>query len=303
MKIEHLESFAYPEDLTAKLKDEVLQPLKDTKARIRLSDGVAIEAAAFELMESGTHQMHACVSTQAGCKFGCCFCESGKNGFKRDLSSQEIVQEIELLSRAVGKDRLDHVVYMGIGEPLDNFDNVVASIRTLTSDAWYEGKISLATVGIPALLRRLGSERLPLRMIWVSLHAASSEKRARIMPVGRAVSVEDTVRAAQEFARATSTQTWINYMILRGFNNSEADAKALVALLANAAEELSVMLTIPNGKVEGYESGDMDDVRRFESVLRNLGMRNRIARFYAAGRSVQAGCGEFIFYPEASKTG
>lgn len=296
MKIENIRKFTYPDELSAAWKDEVISPLQDTKVQIRLHDDTMIEAGIFELIENGTKQIHACISSQAGCKFGCHFCKSGLNGFKRNLSKQEILDEISLLSSLSARPTFDHVVYMGIGEPLDNFENVTTSIQDLTKDKQYLNRVSLATIGIPESLRELESLKLPLRMVWVSLHAASDTKRAQLMPIGKTCKICDVVSAAKSFATNTLTQTWINYMIFQGFNDSIDDAQELTELLKGTENEIFVMLTIPNGHVPGYVPGNMRDVHRFQSCLQESGLQNKVARFFAAGRSVQAGCGEFVFH-------
>src|SRR3989344_8383941 len=199
MKVISAVSYTYPQDFSERWEKEVFRPLRDHKATIQLDDGAAIEAAAFELVEFGASSVHACVSTQAGCKFGCHFCSSGLNGLSRHLSADEIVAEVFRIAEVAKVPRFDHIVYMGIGEPLDNFDNVVASIRRLNQDPWYHSRISLATVGILPKLRCLAQESLPLRMLWVSLHAATDEKRQEIMPIARTYSVEETVREASFF--------------------------------------------------------------------------------------------------------
>jgi 23S rRNA (adenine2503-C2)-methyltransferase len=298
VKILSASTYPYPQDFSEQWSREVFRPLRDHKASIQLEGGATIEAAAFELVEFGVPSIHACISTQAGCKFGCHFCSSGLNGFSRNLSTSEIVEEVARIAEIAKVSRFDHIVYMGIGEPLDNFDNVVTSIRRLNEDPWYQNKISLATVGVLPKLRSLARENLPLRMLWVSLHAATDTKRRAIMPIAQIYTVEETVREASFFRTTTGTETWINYMILSGFNDLEADAEALAQLLAKNDPGLAVMVTIPNGTVANYTAGTMDDVHTFMERLTRHGVTNRIARFFAAGRPLHAGCGEFLFHPQ-----
>jgi 23S rRNA (adenine2503-C2)-methyltransferase len=300
MKILGVRSFSYPEEIKSEWKDIIFWPIKDHKFSIELEDGAVIECASFELIEKGKHEMHACISTQAGCKFACHFCVSGKRGFTRNLTSQEIFGEVSTMASNLGIQHFDHVVYMGIGEPLDNLISVDGSIRLMTeSDPWYAGRLSIATVGIVSGLKRLQELNLPLRMLWASLHAATEDKRTLIMPVAaRACSIRDMLYAVIAFAKESNVQTWVNYMVLHGFNDLDEDVQSFARLLDQTDGILSVMITIPNGSVEGFCPGTAYDAQEFERRLIAIGVKNRIARFFAAGRPVNAGCGEFVFLPQ-----
>ena len=158
-------------------------PVEDRKVKISLDDSRTIEAGVFSFLFRGRIEHHACISTQVGCKFGCQMCSSGRNGFFRNLTHSEIIEQIALLEREVVKQRLDEILFMGIGEPLDNYDNFVAALTTL---APYSGKLAFATVGLPQKLIDLSREVLPaLRMAWISLHASDDRKRASLMPVAK----------------------------------------------------------------------------------------------------------------------
>lgn len=297
MKIVQKSSFTYPPDVSDRWKGEIFQPLVDYKFKFLLSDGNAIEAGVFELLVNGAKEVHACVSTQAGCKFGCAMCTSGQNGFVRNLMKEEILAQINLLSDVANVQTFDHIVFMGIGEPLDNYDNFVGGVTDLVSgNIAYAGKLSFATVGLPQKLLRLLQEPIPaFRMLWISLHAPTDEKRVQIMPVDKAFSVQKILDAAKKFANRASTEVWINYMLFRGFNDSVDDAKSLADLLLGTEGIFSVMITEPNNDLPQYQGADVSDLKRFEGYLKEAGMKNRIARFIAAGKQVNAGCGEFIF--------
>lgn len=297
MRIIKGSSFTYPLKISERWRDEVFQPLVDHKFKILLSDGNAIEAGVFELLVNGRKEMHACISTQAGCKFGCTMCSSGKNGFSRNLTREEILKEVQCLSDRVMVPMFDHVVFMGIGEPLDNYNNFVGSVAGLVdSNKAYAGRLSFATVGLPRKLLRLAQEQIPaFRMLWVSLHAPTDEKRIKIMPVDRAFKIQDILEAARKFAIRTPTEVWINYMLFRGFNDDVEDAEILASLLMRTEGIFSVMITEPNNDLPQYQGADILDLRRFEEYLRSAGVKNRIARFIAAGKQVNAGCGEFVF--------
>jgi 23S rRNA (adenine2503-C2)-methyltransferase len=298
MKVLNIDSYTHPSTEVDRMKLEVFRPLRDHKVTIELDDGAVIEAGIFELITNGQKETHACISTQAGCKFHCTFCSSGRNGFKRNLSSQEILEEVLILSRIAEKDNFERIMYMGIGEPLDNLDGVVASIDGLLKlSGLYRHNISIATVGVIPRLKQLASYNLPLRMLWVSLHAAFDEKRSQIMPVTRSVKIRNLIEATVDFAHQTSTDTWLNYMILKGFNDGVEDARMLVELLKGTENSLSLMITRPNGEVPDMIPGKIEDIYRFQDLLLESGLLNKTVRFFAVGNPVNAGCGEFIFHP------
>ncbi len=298
MKIIKKSSFTYPLNETYK-GELVFKPLIDYKFRILLSDGNCIEAGVFKLLVDGKMEMHACVSTQAGCKFGCIMCKSGEKGFVRNLSTEEILKQIKLISNSSQVKFFDHVVFMGIGEPLDNYSNFISSVIDLIkTNNSYSGRLSLATVGLPDKLRLLLEEPIPnFKMLWISLHAPTDEKRARLIPISKIYSIGEIINTAQYFACHTKTEVWINYMLFRGFNDGYEDAHSLAAILKNTESIFSLMITEPNNDLPNYRRGNYLDLSKFEKYLLSLGVKNRIAKFIAAGKKVNAGCGEFIFKP------
>lgn len=304
MKIIAVSSSTYSQVEASLWKDDRFQPVSDHKVKIELHDGSIVEAGVFEVTKGLKKEFHACISTQAGCKFKCSFCSSGARGFERDLSRDEILEEISILAKLAEIGSFDRLMYMGIGEPLDNFDNVVGSMQQLLEiNPVYVGRISLATIGILPKLHKLALLKLPLRRIWVSLHAASDEKRLQIMPISKAYKAKELVSAAKAFAEISGTETWLNYMIFQGFNDSLEDASMLVELLKDTEDDLSVVITVPNGERSGYVGGSLDDVHRFQDYLIELGMKNRTEHFFSVGRSSNAGCGEFVFYPSSTQSG
>lgn len=297
MQIVKRSSFTYPTDITNRYNPAFFQPIIDYKFQIRLFDGNSIEAGVFKLLVGSNQEMHACISIQAGCKFGCAMCTSGRNGFVRNLTKEEVFTQVKLLANEVNITVFDHVVFMGIGEPLDNYDNFVGSVASIVDDnSNYAGRLSFATVGLPQKLLRLLSEPIPMfRMLWISLHAPSDEKRVQIMPVDKAFPVQEILGAAKKFAFQTSTEVWINYMLFRKFNDGFDDAKALTELLHGTENIFSIMITEPNNNLPQYVGADIADLCRFEEYLKDIGIKNRVARFIAAGKQLNAGCGEFIF--------
>jgi 23S rRNA (adenine2503-C2)-methyltransferase len=301
MKVKSLRNSSHSESFEGSRITLPHKPVRDYKATIELFDGALIETGVFELEDSTSNNsvFHICVSTQAGCKFNCSFCASGKNGFSRNLTDQEIIGQIILLKEIVRIERFDHIVFMGIGEPLDNLNNVVHSIQNIISlDSWYSEKISLATVGVLPKLKELADMSVPLKRLWVSLHAAINEKRSSMIPIGKKYSVEETILGARYFSqRNGSIQTWVNYMVLNNFNDSEDDAKALADILSGSEKELSLMLTFPNGEISKIHNCENVIIKNFQKKLNQYEIKNEIAVFSSFGTEVNAGCGGFIFTP------
>ena len=268
-------------------------PVEDRKFKILLDDGHSIEAGVFTMESGGKIEHHACISSQVGCKFACRMCSSGKNGFFRNLTAQEILGEIMLLEKGVGIPKLDEVLFMGIGEPLDNYDNFVAALKQLIH---YSGRLSFATVGLPDKLINLSKEDLPrLKMVWISLHASDDAKRSSIMPVNKAFKISDVLDSAKRFTMATKVRVWINYLLFGGFNDSDQDAESLVRLMDGTEAYFRVQISEPNNDLPDYKAASGAQLESFEKKLKDLGLKNDTFCFKAAGKDVQAGCGEFVY--------
>lgn len=205
-----------------------------TKVLFALPDGNAIETVRIRRRTG----MTACVSSQVGCAFGCTFCASGKLGLKRHLRAGEIVQQVLELGRAVNR-----IVFMGIGEPLHNDDQVLAAIRILRDRRGLSlptSGITISTIGIPAKLRRLREEHLKINLT-ISLHATDDETRHQLIPGARTTSIADVIDASQSWAhRHNRTVTYV-YLLLPGVNDTEDDARRLIHLLADAKARINLM--------------------------------------------------------------
>lgn len=281
------------EPTVKKWKSGEFVPVEDRKFKILLDDGHLIEAGVFTMNVRGNIEHHACISSQVGCKFACRMCSSGKNGFFRNLTAQEILGEIRLLEEGVGVSQLDEILFMGIGEPLDNYENFVATLRQLNH---YSNRLSFATVGLPDKLIQLSKEDLPrLKMVWISLHASDDAKRSSIIPANRVFKILDVLDSAMRFAIATKVRVWINYLLFRNFNDSDQDAESLVRLMAGTENNFRVQISEPNNDLPGYKAASGVELESFERKLKGLGLKNETFCFKAAGKDVHAGCGEFVY--------
>ncbi|WP_456324388.1 radical SAM protein [Desulfonauticus submarinus] len=300
MKITSKKKYNYSKQKTGEWKKETFQPLTDLKLSLELDDGNIIECAAFHMIMGGRVEEHACISTQVGCKYGCKFCMSGKNGYLRNLSKEEMKDELKILCQEEGIKKFDCIVFMGIGEPLDNYDEVVTCIKELIKKKdLYSGirRIALATVGIPNLLDKLAKEKLPIDL-WISLHASDNEKRKRIMPIANKYSFSEIIKSAENYYKKVGRFVWLNYMLFLGFNNFNEDAKKIAGLLKDKKDVFKFILTEPNNNMDNFKKADYNDLLEFENKLRKHGVENEIVRFMTAGKDVGAGCGEFIFIPK-----
>lgn len=298
MKVIKRNVFDYPLKISRQWKDLTFRPTRDLKLSIKLDDGNIIECAVFKMEKDGEIEEHACISTQVGCKFGCKFCTSGKNGFIRNLNKEEIYQEIELLAKEESIKKFDCIVFMGIGEPLDNYDAVTETVQRLINEKdLYTGKrkIGIATNGgMIDNVKKLSSLNLPIEL-WISLHAIDDKKRSLIMPVNKSVQIDQVLASAEDYATTTGRPVWLNYMLFPGFNDSNEDVLKLAEVLNGKTDKFSIILTEPNNDIDDYKKADYKDILIFEQKLIDVGIKNKIFRFVTAGKKVGGGCGEFIF--------
>lgn len=198
------------------------------KFLFKLQDGFAIETAVIPDMD----RLTVCLSSQVGCKFACKFCVSGKNGFERDLSVAELTGQLTAAARHFPC-KVTNIVFMGIGEPLDNFDNLVAAIKILTEKhafAFPKRKICVSTSGLVPQILKLSDLELGIKLS-ISLHAANDKLRSTLMPVNKKYPIKELIAAAIAFAQGERNPVTFEYVLLRGVNDSAADALSLAKLL------------------------------------------------------------------------
>lgn len=264
------------------------------KYLFRMTDGECVESV-FMRYEHGTS---LCVSSQAGCAMGCRFCASTLLGKARDLTASEIYGQAVMAGRDTGE-RVDNIVLMGTGEPLDNFDNVVRFIR-LISDSLGLGlgvrHISLSTCGLVPGIYRLAETGLPVTLS-VSLHASDDATRDALMPVNRAYNIEKLLTACRDFFRKTGRRVTFEYTLISGKNDSEKDALKLADLLRKGMTDdgrvspCHVNLIRLNEVEEtGLEAPSPDRAKAFVGTLRKAGINATVRR--RLGADVTASCGQ-----------
>ena len=256
-----------------------------TKWLWALGDGAQIEAVLMHYPDRVT----VCVSTQAGCAMACQFCATGQAGFQRQLSAGEIVEQVAEAMRAAQPRRLSNVVFMGMGEPLANYDRVWRAVTRLHGEMGLSARhLTLSTVGVVPGIRRLAGERLPVNLA-VSLHAANDEKRDALVPINKRYPLADLAAACAEYVKATGRRLSIEWAMIHDVNDQESDALelSLFARPLGAHVNLIPLNPTPGYAVRGTSSGG---VRRFRDQLENWGVNATIRM--TRGAEIDAACGQ-----------
>ncbi|HJB42907.1 MAG TPA: 23S rRNA (adenine(2503)-C(2))-methyltransferase RlmN [Candidatus Gemmiger avicola] len=256
------------------------------KYLLELADGNCIETVLMRYHYGNT----VCVSTQVGCAMGCRFCASTQAGRVRDLTPGEIAAEIYTAQKDTGE-RVSHVVLMGIGEPLHNFDNVMDFLTLITCP---EGlnigmrNISLSTCGLVPKIDALAERKLQLTLS-VSLHAPDNTVRSSMMPINDAYPLEKLIPACRRYQKTTGRRISFEYSMVRGVNDSPEMARKLAELIRGMGAHVNL---IPINPVDGspYSATDARNVQRFRQMLEDLGVNATVRR--RLGADISAACGQ-----------
>lgn len=256
------------------------------KFLIKLIDNCAIESVFMRYNHGNT----LCVSTQVGCKMGCKFCASTKEGFERSLLASEIEGQIQTVQRYTGE-KISNVVYMGIGEPLDNYDNVVKSIRIINDAQGLNigaRHISLSTCGLVPKIYKLAEENIQCTLS-ISLHATTDEKRRDIMPIANKYSIEELLTACKEYIKITGRRISFEYALIYGKNDSYEDALALAKLLRGMIAHVN-LIPVNEIKEKEYKKATEKSVEKFMNTLNSMGIVTTVRR--ELGSDIDAACGQ-----------
>ena len=249
-------------------------------------DGNAIET----VLMSYHHGYSICVSSQIGCKMGCKFCASTGINFIRDLTSGEIVEQILAVERD-NQIRISNVVFMGIGEPLDNYDNVVNAIRIINNPKGINigaRHISISTSGLVPKIYQLAEENIQCTLS-ISLHATTDEKRSSMMPVNNRYNIEELLKACKDYIKKTNRRISFEYALAKDNNDNLEDAKRLVKLLKGMICHVNL---IPINKIENgaYTKSSNENIMKFRDYLNEHGIVATIRR--ELGSDIDAACGQ-----------
>jgi len=265
------------------------------KFAFRLDDGAVIESVLIPA--KGRHTL--CVSSQAGCAMGCRFCLTAGMGFHRNLTPAEIVNQVVAAQehmigagvvRATTRQLVDNLVFMGMGEPLANYDNLIAALTILMDQrgqGFSERRITVSTCGLPSRIRDLARDiRVNLA---VSLHSVDDATRSTLMPVNRTHGVEDVLAACREYATATKQVVFIEYALIADFNDAASDAHRLAERLRDLPCRINLLAynEVPNLP---YRCSPETSIRVFKAILAKAGFRTLVRT--SRGADVSAACGQ-----------
>lgn len=261
-----------------------------SKGLFRLADGSEVEAV---LMEHYGDRNTVCISSQAGCAFACAFCSTGQAGFTRQLEPTEIFDQARYFARelALKNERITNVVFMGMGEPFHNYEAVMNSVALL-NDAQGFGlghrHITISTVGLVEKIDSFAGEGVQVNLA-ISLHAPSDGVRNRIMPVNRRFSMDDLLAACDRYIEKTNRKVFFEYVMLRGINDSQEDARELARRMRGHLYHVNLIPynTTPDAPFAGTEN---EEIWKFAGVLDEAGIPTTVRQ--NMGRDIAAACGQ-----------
>lgn len=267
-----------------KIKKRLVSKIDNTvKYLYGLPDGEAIESVLMEYK----HGNSLCISSQVGCKMGCRFCASTVAGWVRDLTPSEMLLQIYETERDSGR-RVDSVVMMGIGEPLDNFDNVVKFLEILNSggDGMSLRHLSLSTCGVVDRIYELAELKLGVTLS-ISLHAATDEKRSSIMPINGRFGLKTLMKACDDYFKMTGRRISFEYSLIEGVNDTDESADELIRLLRGKNCHVNL---IPINEIKERDFKKSRFVERFRKRLTDAGLNATVRR--TLGADISAACGQ-----------
>lgn len=258
-----------------------------TKVLFELNDKEKIETVLIPTATRAT----VCVSTQAGCKFACRFCASGIGGWKRNLSCAEILEQVLYMKGIAKKKPLSHIVFMGVGEPLDNYDNLLKAIRIINSAKGMNigaRRITISTCGIIPKIEKLAGEGMQIELA-VSLHGSSDESRNVLMPVNKKYPIEDLIEVCRRYNKVTKRQITFEYILIKDVTCTDEIACELGRLLKGLLCKINL---IPYNPIDefNHEPPSRNKMFAFKNQLQKFGILATIRR--PRGQDVSAACGQ-----------
>ncbi len=297
---------AFPIDLP-KITHESKSIDGTIKYLFSLSDGCTIEAV---LIPSEMRDAHGaarrktlCLSTQVGCPLDCKFCATATLKLKRDLTVPEIIAQFFEVERSSGE-KITNVVYMGMGEPLLNYDNVIASLKILTDpklEILGPKRITVSTSGFPDEIKAFANEGLGVKLA-LSLHATTDELRSKLMPINRRYHLDEVIAAMEEYYRITKIPVTYEYILFQGLNDTTADAKRLARITRRVPSKVNVIpfhpidFTSPKGIAATLHPTSDKSFREFIAALKSLDVQVMVRS--SAGVDIEAACGQLALSNE-----
>jgi len=262
------------------------------KALVTFSDGLKAETV---LMRHREGRNTVCVSSQIGCPMGCSFCATGKMGFKRNLAAGEIIEQAVLWGRALKKEnqRVTNIVFMGMGEPFLNYDNVISAVKIMNDQKGMNigaRHISISTVGVVEGIEKLIDEPLQVNLA-ISLHAPNDVLRSKLMPANKRYPIDDIMKAALRYVKNTNRRVMFEYIMIDGVNDSDACARQLADLIKSRLSlKLAFVNLIRYNPTGIYRVSPPERVKAFKTIL----MQNNLeaTERYRFGQGIKAACGQ-----------
>jgi 23S rRNA (adenine2503-C2)-methyltransferase len=260
-----------------------------------LGDGRTVETVVMHYPSGQGRRSRTtiCVSSQVGCPIGCTFCATGRSGFDRNLTEAEIVDQLLEVSRGLTVEQrsVTNVVFMGMGEPLNNYHAVVGAVRRWARRDglnFSPRRVTVSTIGLTPFIERLGAEGLPVNLA-ISLHAPDDELRGRLIPVNRKYPIASVVAAAKAHARRTGRRVSYEYVLLRGINDSLEQARRLAAVVRHPLSHVNL---IPMNPIDGSSMAPPPRTQAlaFQGVLQAAGISTTIRA--TRGLDIDAACGQ-----------
>lgn len=259
---------------------------KTKKYLFELGDGNCVESVVMYYK----HGITICISCQVGCRMGCRFCASTIGGLVRSLTPGEILDQVLFAQKDIGE-RISNIVMMGIGEPLDNFDNVIKFLINVNDEHGINigyRHISLSTCGVVPNIHKLMSFNFPLTLS-VSLHAPTDDIRSSIMPVNRAYNTDELIASCREYAEYTKRRISFEYALIKGVNDNKDEAKLLAKRLKGMLCHVN-LIPVNNVEENNFEKPSKESIKDFMSVLENYGIPVTVRR--ELGSDISASCGQ-----------
>ena len=272
---------------TLRIREKFVSKIDGTvKYLFELPDGNCIESVVMRYH----HGLTICISSQVGCRMGCRFCASTIGGLYRNLTPGEILNQVIFAQKDMGE-RISNIVMMGIGEPLDNYDNVIKFLHNVNNEKGLNigyRHITLSSCGIAPRIKQLAKEGLPITLT-ISLHAPNDEIRNSIMPVNHKYKIKELIEACKEYVNTTGRRLSFEYSLIHGVNDSTENAKELAELVRPLHAHVNL---IPVNKVEEreYKKGTNSEIRAFCKTLEDLGINATVRR--ELGSDISASCGQ-----------
>ena len=271
----------------ANIEKKLISMYDDTvKYLFKFHDGECVESVVMKY----NHGYSICVSTQVGCKMGCTFCATGKSGFARSLTPSEILNQIETAQKDLNI-RISNIVLMGMGEPLDNFENVVKFLRLVSSEDNLNiglRHITLSTCGIVPKIYELADLKMPVTLS-VSLHAPNDQIRSQTMPVNRKYPIKQLLEGCKYYFNTTKRRVSFEYAMIDGVNDSDANAKELAKVLSVLPCHVN-LIPVNSVKGTGYKKSSKQRQQAFIDILATKGITATVRR--TLGSDINASCGQ-----------